>query len=113
MASWAHPGRIYGISQLCTTLSDVLQVVPTVDGAIEAAQYQNLGPSPWTSAVFRPAGATRDYRTLIDGFDLANLRGNYANLGQIASLPGTDFARMYWLDDVLAGHFQICARRQP
>jgi hypothetical protein len=110
-APWAHPGRVYGLNNLCTVLSDVLKVVPTVDGAFEAMQYQNLGPGPWTASVDRPTGAGRDFRTLIDGFDLANLRGNYANVGQIATLPGSDNARFYWFDDALTGHFQICARR--
>jgi len=112
-APWAHPGRVYSSEQTCVTLSDVLKVVPTVDGAAEAMQHQNLGPSPWTASVSRPTASGRDFRTLIDGFDFAALRGNYANIGQIGTLPGTDFARLYWLDDVLAGHFQICARRGP
>src|SRR5262249_43676120 len=69
---------------------------------------------PYTASVYRPlAPGTREYRTLIDGFDLFNLRGNYANLGQIASLPGTDLGRISWFDDVLTGHFAICARRGP
>jgi hypothetical protein len=110
-APWAHPGRVYGIDMNCLTLPDVLSLVATVDGAAEGAQYENLGPAPWMAAIYRPTGASRDYRTLIDGFDLANLRGNYANLGQIATKPASDFARAYWLDDAVAGHFQICARR--
>jgi hypothetical protein len=113
IASWAHPGRLYGIDLTCLNLSDVLKVLPTVDGAAEAMQYQNLGPAPWTASVYRPLGSGRDYRTLIDGFDLAHLRGNYANLGQIGTLPATDFARAYWLDDVLFAHFQVCASRRP
>jgi hypothetical protein len=112
-ATWAHPGRVYGLSQLCTTLSDVLKVVPTVDGAIEGMQYQNLGPGPWTASVYRPTGSSRDYRTLIDGFDLANLRGNYANAGQLATLPGNDIGRLAWFDDAFSAHLQLCARRGP
>ncbi|MEP7027898.1 MAG: hypothetical protein ABI960_04815, partial [Candidatus Eisenbacteria bacterium] len=112
-ASWAHPGRVYGFNHSCLILADVLAVIPTVDGAAEGAQYQNLGPGPYTASVYRPTSGTRDYRTLIDGFDLSNLRGNYANLGQIATLPGTDVGRISWFDDAAAGHFQICARRGP
>ena len=112
-APWAHPGRVYGFQHNCLILADVLAVVPTVDGAAEGAQYQNLGPGPYTASVYRPTGATRDFRTLIDGFDISNLRGNYANLGQIATLPGTDVGRINWFDDAAAGHFQICARRGP
>lgn len=113
-ASWAHPGRTYGFNHLCTVLADVLQVVPTLDGATEAAQYQHLGPGPWTSSVYRPVNpGTREYRTLFDGFDLFNLRGNYASLGDIATKPGTDLGRISWFDDVVTGHFQICARRGP
>ena len=110
-APWGHPGRIYGSDQRCIDLADVLAVVPTVDGAAEGMQYQNLGPAPYTASIYRPIGSGRSYRTLIDGFDLAHLRGNYANIGQIGTLPATDFARMYWLDDALTGHLQICARR--
>jgi hypothetical protein len=112
-APWAHPGRVYGIDMTCSSMSDVLKLVPTVDGAAEGAQYQNLGPAPWTAAIYRPTASGRDYRTLVDGFDLANLRGNYASIGQIGTIPATDFARLFWLDDLLAGHFQICARRGP
>ena len=112
-APWAHPGRVYGFNHSCLVIADVLAVIPTVDGAAEGAQYQNLGPGPWTASVYRPTGASRDFRTLIDGFDLSNVRGNYGSLGQIATLPGTDLGRIAWFDDVAAGHFQICARRGP
>jgi hypothetical protein len=112
-APWAHPGRVYGFDNRCTILADVLAVVPTVDGAAEGAQYQNSGPPPYTSSVYRPTGASRDFRTMIDGFDLSNVRGNYANIGQIATLPENDNGRIAWFDDALVGHFQICARRGP
>ena len=113
VAPWAHPGRVYGFRHNCLQLDDVLKVVVTVDGAAEAAQYEHLGPSPWTSSVYRPTSGTRDFRTLIDGFDPTELRGNYASLGQIATLPGTDLGRISWFEDVVANHFQICARRGP
>jgi hypothetical protein len=114
-AFWAHPGRIYGLYNICTVQTDVLALVPTVDGATEAAQYQNLGPGPWTASIFRPTNenAGRSFRTLIDGFDLSNVRGNYASFGQIATLPGTDVGRMAWFDDVWSGLFQACARPGP
>jgi hypothetical protein len=114
LAPWAHPGRVYGFNHLCTILADVLLVESTVDGAAAAAQYQALGGgTEFTASVYRPTGAGREYRTLFDGFDLLNLRGNYANLGQIATLPGTDIGRISWFDDVVTSHFQICARRGP
>jgi hypothetical protein len=114
IAPWAHPGRIYGFNHTCQVLADVLAVVPTVSGAAEAAEYENLGPGPYTSSVFRPvAPGTREFRTLIDGFDLFNLRGNYATLAQVPVQPGTDIGRINWFDDVVTGHFQICARRGP
>jgi hypothetical protein len=110
-APWAHPGRVYGMALTCTSPSDILAIAPAVDGASEAMQYQNLGTSPWTASIYRPTATGRDYRTRFDGFDLSHLRGNYANVGQIATVAGTDFARLYWLDDVLSGHFQVCGRR--
>jgi hypothetical protein len=114
LAPWAHPGRVYGFNHLCTILADVLLVESTVDGATAAAQYQAIGGgTEFTSSVYRPTGASREYRTLFDGFDMLNLRGHYANLAQIATLPGTDIGRISWFDDVVAGHFQICARRGP
>ncbi|MEO5616487.1 MAG: FlgD immunoglobulin-like domain containing protein, partial [Candidatus Eisenbacteria bacterium] len=114
LAPWAHPGRTYGFNHLCTVLADVLAVEPTVDGAAAAAQYQALGGGTvFTSSVYRPIGASREYRTLFDGFDLNNLRGNYANLAQIATLPGTDIGRISWFDDAVTSHFLICARRGP
>jgi len=112
-APWAHPGRVYGFNNVCVVLADVLQTVPTVNGATEGAQYQNSGPGPYTASIYRPTGASRDYRTLIDGFDISNLRGNYASLGQIATLPENDNGRLAWFDDAVSGHFQICARRGP
>jgi hypothetical protein len=110
-APWNHPGRIYGLSQTCLDRSDVLLAVASLPGAAEAAQYQSLGPGPWTASVYRPVAVDRNFRTLIDGFDLAHLRGSYSNFAQIATLPGTDLGRFGWLDDVIAGHFQVCARR--
>jgi hypothetical protein len=56
---------------------------------------------------------TREYRTLIDGFDLSNVRGNYQDLASIPNKPETDIGRIAWFDDVLSGHFQLCARRGP
>jgi hypothetical protein len=50
-APWAHPGRVYGLNNVCTILADVLAVIPTVDGAAEGAQYQNSGPPAYTAAV--------------------------------------------------------------
>src|SRR5439155_7365980 len=79
-ASWAHPGRVYGFNHSCLIRADELAVIPTVSGATEAAQYENLGPAPYTASVYRPTNpGVREFRTLIDGFDLSNLRGDYAN----------------------------------
>jgi hypothetical protein len=55
----------------------------------------------------------REFRTLIDGFDLGSLRGNYANLAQIATQPENDNGRLAWFDDVWTAFFQLCARRGP
>jgi len=113
-ASWAHPGRVYGFNHSCLIRSDELVVIPTVDGATEAAQYEHLGPAPYTASVYRPTNpGTREFRTLIDGFDLSNLKGNYANLAAIATQPEADNGRLAWFDDVWAGQFQLCARRGP
>jgi hypothetical protein len=107
------PGSRVRFNHSCLVIADVLAVIPTVDGAAEGAQYQNLGPGPWTANVYRPTGASRDFRTAIDGFDISNLRGNYANLGQLTTLPGTDVGRISWFDDIVTNHFAICARRGP
>jgi hypothetical protein len=112
-APWAHPTRTYGLNHSCLILNDVLAVVPTVDGATEGAQYEHLGPGPWTSSVYRTNGAGREFRTLIDGFDLANLKGNYANLAAVQTNAETDIGRISWFDDVWSGLFQLCARRGP
>jgi hypothetical protein len=112
-APWAHPGRVYSADLDCLTRADVLKIVPTVDGASEGMQYQNLGPSPWTAAIYRPTTSGRDFRTLIDGFDLGSLYGQYASQAQIATQPMTDAARFLWFDDVWTQHFQLCARRGP
>jgi hypothetical protein len=114
VAAWAHPGRIYGFTNVCTVLADVLQPVPTVDGAATAANYQALGAgTEFTSSVYRPTGTSREFRTLLDGFDLSNLRGNYGSLAAIATQLETDNGRIAWFDDVVSGHFQICSRRGP
>jgi len=113
-ATWAHPGRVYGFNHSCLIRADELVVIPTVDGATEAAQYEHLGPAPYTASVYRPTNpGTREFRTLIDGFDLSNLRGNYANLAAIATQPEADNGHLGWFDDVWAGQFQLCARRGP
>jgi hypothetical protein len=112
-APWAHPGRVYSADFTCEYQPDVLAALPTVDGAAEGMQYENVGPAPWTAAVYRPRATGREYRTLIDGFDLAHLRGNWANIAAIGSVPATSFARLYWLDDALTGHLQICSRPGP
>jgi hypothetical protein len=141
LAPWAHPGRVYGFNHACTVLADVLMVESTVSGATTAAEYElgagggfassvshpigaaltrTLGPGR-TASVYRPIGAAapntlgpgREYRTLFDGFDLNNLRGDYATLGQLPTLPGTDIGRISWFDDAVTSHFMISARRGP
>ena len=112
-AGWAHAGRVYGVNHSCLILNDVLAVVPTVDGATESAQYENLGPGPWTSSVYRTNGAGREFRTLIDGFDLANIKSHYPNLLAVQTQSENDTGRIEWFDDVWAGLFQLCARHGP
>ena len=114
LAPWAHPGRIYGFNHRCTVAAAVLLAEVAVPGATNAAQYQALGGgAEFTSSVYRSTGVGREYRTLLDGFDLSHLRGMYGNLAQVGSPPETNSARRGWMDDALAGHFQICARRGP
>src|SRR5262249_18433882 len=109
-ATWnSHGGtRVYGYNHQCVILSDVLALQGTVAGATEAAQYQNFaGPGPWTASIYRPfASGTREFRTLIDGFDLSNVKGNYTSLGQIPGFPESDNGRIYLADDVVSNHFQ-------
>jgi hypothetical protein len=114
-ASWAHPCRVYGYNHQCVILSDVLLLQGTVLGATEAAQYQNFaGPGPWTASIYRPvAPGTREFRTLLDGFDLNNVHGDYASLAAIPGAPESDNGRLGWFDDVVTNHFQICARKGP
>jgi len=111
LAPWAHPGRVYGLDLLCTDEADVLKPLVSTSNAVATAEYQHLGPGPWTASVYRPTSTGQDYRTLLDGFDLAHLRATYANVAQIGVTPGNDFARTYWLADVLNNHFQVCAHR--
>jgi hypothetical protein len=113
-ASWAHPGRVYGYNNSCLIRSDELKVVPTVAGATEAAQYEHLGPAPYTASVYRPVNpGVREFRTLIDGFDLSNIKGDYANLAAVSTQPEADNGRLAWFDDVWNGNFALCARRGP
>ena len=95
-------------------LSDVLAVQPA-PGATEAAQYQHFaGSGPWTASIYRPGRpGTREFRTLLDGFDMANLQGDYAALANIAGTPGRTTGRLDWFDDVTTQHFALCARRGP
>ena len=114
LASWAHPGRVYGLDHGCLVQADAITVIPTVSGATVAAEYEHLGPGPYVSSVYRPLSpGLREYRTLIDGFDLSNVRGNYLNLAAVQTQPETDIGRIAWFDDVWSGHFQLCARRGP
>jgi hypothetical protein len=114
LATWAHPGRVYGFDHGCLVQADALTVIPTVSGATASAEYEHLGPGPYVSSVYRPLSpGLREYRTLFDGFDLANVRGNYQDLASIPNKPETDIGRIAWFDDVWNGHFQLCARRGP
>ncbi len=104
-APWAHPGRVYGYNNTCVILSDVLALQGTVAGAAEAAQYQNFA---------RPASpGVREYKTLIDGFDLENVLAAYASLADMATPRDGDAGRLAWFDDVTTNMFAICARRNP
>jgi hypothetical protein len=115
VASWAHPGRVYGIDNLCTTSADILAVQVGTDGATEAAQYQNFpGPGPWTASVYRPRNpGVREYGTLLDGFQLGHLLADYASIGDIATPRSSDAARLGWFDDVVENQLFLCARKGP
>ncbi len=112
-ASWNNAGSpIYGFNHSCFLLADVLTIVPNL-GAAPAATYEAIGPGPagFVSSVYRPIDpGVREFRTLFDGFDFRHLRGNYSSLAAIETQLGTDNGRIAWFDDVVAAHFQICAR---
>jgi hypothetical protein len=94
--------------------SDVLSVVPTTAGAAVAANYVDQNGTLYAASIYRPTGFGRDYRTLVEGFDLARLRGITNDpLGQATLELDNDNGRLGWLNDVLTSHFQICARRGP
>jgi hypothetical protein len=111
VADWAQP-RIYGLNHGCAEGADVLTVNAGAAGALIAANYEPVGPgSGFIASIHRPSAVGRPYRTLLDGFDVASLRGHYTNLGDIAVIPETGVGRIAWIDEVLSGYFQICARR--
>jgi hypothetical protein len=114
-ASWnTNPGLVFGNANTCVLFEDVL--VAAGNGSV-AADYEHIGPGPqgFTASVYRDVAGTPRYRTLVDGFDMTNLRGRYASLAQLqgGTIPGTDLGRIQWFEDVVARHFQICARRGP
>ncbi len=113
-APWAHPGRIYGFDHRCIIAADIIAPIPTVDGASVAAEYEHIGPGPYVASVYRPLSpGSREYRTLIDGFDLDNVRGHYADVASVQTKPENDNGRLAWFDDVWNGLFALCARRGP
>jgi hypothetical protein len=111
VATWAPAGRVYGMNNGCTILADVLGFDNTsAADAAPAANYQLPGSgTQYLASVARPATGARVYRTLFDGFDLLNLRGNYASLAQIGTIPGTNAGRHAWMDHVLTSNFVICS----
>jgi hypothetical protein len=109
-ASWAHPGRVYGLANSCEEFMDVLAPSGAA-GAVVAAQY---GTSGLAASIARPSQpGVRNYRTLVDGFELGNLRSIETGIGSVGTHPETDHARFAWLKDVLAGHFQACGPPGP
>jgi len=111
-AAWAHPGRYYGFDNTCVILADVLAMQVTVTGTTEAAQYQNFaGPGPWTASIYRPVSpGVREYKTLLDGFQLGDMLANYSSLASVAAPHDGDVGRLAWLDDVTTNHFALCSR---
>jgi len=113
-AVWADPGRVYGFLVQCPRSSDVLRAVATTADAAVAATYQAIGPGPeFGASVYRPAVTGRNYRTLLDGFDLSHLRGHYASLANIPTQLGTNVGRLLWFDAAMAGHLQVCFAQPP
>jgi hypothetical protein len=111
VASWSQVGETYGFSQPPGVAADILSVIPTVSAASEAAQYENLGPSPWTASVWRQGEPGRTYRTLVDGFDLSHLR-THLPLNS-TNLAATDVGRLLWEVRVLDLGLQTCLRKGP
>jgi hypothetical protein len=114
-AVWFAPaGLVLGNANTCTLFEDVL--VAAGNGTV-AANYEAIGPGPqgFVASVYRDVAGTPRYKTLVDGFDMLNLRGRYTSLAQLQSgaVPGTDLGRHKWFDEVVTHHFAICARRGP
>jgi hypothetical protein len=114
-APWFAPaGMVLGNANLCTVSEDVL--IAAGNGAV-AASYEAIGPGPqgFIASVYRDVAGTPRYKTLVDGFDLKNLRGRYSSLAELqgGAFPGTSLGRHKWFDEVVTQHFAICSRRCP
>ncbi len=102
----APGGMRYGIRNSCASSNDVLEVNTGVPGATVASHYENLGGNgPYVAGVYAPSSPSHPYVTLVDGFDLKNLR----------SSGGHDTAgRLGYFMDVLVNAFgSVCAFMPP
>ncbi len=117
-AAWYNPNPgnapVLGNANLCTLFEDVL--IAAGNGTV-AANYEAIGPGPqgFVASVYRDVAGTPRYKTLVDGFDLLNLRGRYASLAQLQSgaVPGTDLGRHKWFSEVVTNHFAVCGNLGP
>jgi hypothetical protein len=77
---------IFSVENTCHTGSDVLDVNTGVPGATTASQYQNLGGAgPYVSGVYAPSSAGHPYVSLVDGWDIGDMRirHGYDGLGRL------------------------------
>ena len=81
-------GDIYGVRNSCVFTLDVLNAEA---GGVEAMEYLNFdgAPTPYISSVFRDAdaaGGTNFWQSLVDGFDVENLRSRFCDnsIGRLA-----------------------------
>jgi hypothetical protein len=94
-------GTLYSVENSCLWTNDVLDVNAGVFGATAATYYQNLGAAgAYVSGVYAPSSTSHPYVSLLDGFDMFNLRSRHG---------GNTVGRLQYFMDVLVNVFgSVC-----
>jgi len=69
-------GDIYGVRNQCTYTQDVLDLTALPETQ-SAADYEDTGGGPFVASSYKPSNATRPWVTVLDGFNIFNVRSRY------------------------------------
>jgi hypothetical protein len=88
----SRPMATYGVQSLCLWTNDVLLRTPGLSAQTQnALAYENAGPGPFPllSSVSKSHTSLKPWISLVDGWDMINLRNRFDTTARVAAATST------------------------